>query len=498
MSSLGLIPNRVAIAGATGYVGSRLARRLAGSGSEVIALSRRGGSSAAPGATSAKTGPGRIVPRAVDVGDVEATTDALTGCEVAYYLVHAMGGGAGFEETDRRQAESFARAAKEAGVDRIVYLGGLGNADNLSEHLRSRQETGEVLARFGPPVVELRAAVILGSGSASFEMLRALTERLPVMVTPRWVRTRTQPIAEADLLRHLETAATAPAGIYEIGGPEVTTYLGMMRSYQEARGLRPRRIVTLPLLPPSLSAWWADLVTPVDRKVAHPLIEGISTEVVVRRPDELFPTDGLDVTEAIRAALDQQSAAIPVRLMSFLPGAVEGVSAIRSHARLAAEDVGSARADLGVIGGDLGWYGLALAWRARMLLGRPFGERLALRRPPRVEPGARADWWRVEVKDEDTLVLGTTSWFCGDAWLGYRITDAGEVGGPQVQQVGALRPKGALGFAYWMILWPLHQVVFRVMAHRRATRARSSTSKGPAGATPTAVPSQVGPTEPGH
>ena len=416
--------------------------------------------------------------RAADVGDTDAVREALAGCSVAYYLVHAMGGGAGFEEADRRQAESFARAAKEAGVERIVYLGGLGNAEILSEHLRSRQEVGEVLARFGPAVVELRAAVVLGSGSASFEMLRALTERLPVMVTPRWVRTLTQPIAEADLLRHLDAAASAPPGVYEIGGPEVTTYLGLMRSYQRARGLRPRRIMTLPLLPPSLSAWWADLVTPVDRKVAHPLIEGIATEVVVRRPSELFPTDGLDVTQAIRAALDEQAAAIPGRLMSFVPGAVNGVSVMRSHAQLAAGEVEPARADLDTIGEDLRWYGLALAWRARMLLGRPFGERLSLHRPTRVEPGARADWWTVEVKNESTLVLGTTSWFCGEAWLGYRISDADEAARPQVQQVGALRPKGVVGFAYWMVLWPLHQVVFRAMAYRRASRARAIASLG--------------------
>jgi len=491
LSSLGLISTRIAIAGATGYVGSHLARRLAGSGHEVIALSRRG---AGPGRDPADAGgPGTVTHRAADVGDSTAVRDALAGCTVAYYLVHAMGEGSGFEEADRRQAESFARAAKEAGVERVVYLGGLGNAEKLSEHLRSRQEVGDVLARFGPPVVELRAAVVLGSGSASFEMLRALTERLPVMVTPRWVRTRTQPIAEADLLRHLESAATAPAGVYEIGGPEVTTYLGMMRSYQEARGLRPRRIMTLPLLPPSLSAWWADLVTPVDRKVAHPLIEGISTEVVVRRPSELFPTDGLNVTQAIRAALDDQAAAIPGRLMSFVPGSVEGVSAMRSHAQLGAEDVGPARADLGTIGGDLRWYGLALAWRARMLLGRPFGERLSLHCPPRIEPGATADWWTVEVKDETTLVLGTTSWFCGDAWLGYRISDTDEAGGPQVQQVGALRPKGALGFAYWMVLWPIHQVVFRVMAHRRA--ARASASREARSAAPSSVPSRPDLTE---
>ena len=462
-----MTPSPVAVAGATGYVGSRLSRLLAEKGRPVRALSRSG--------SPPQEGPDALVEhRAVDVGDESAVRDALAGCSVAYYLVHAMGSGTDFQEKDRRQAAVFARAARQAGVARLVYLGGRGGgdgSDRLSDHLASRHEVGRVLAAEGPPVVELRAAVILGSGSASFEMLRHLTERPPVMVTPRWVRTRIQPIAEVDLLAHLERAAEAAPGVYEIGGPEVTTYLGMIQSYARVRGLRPRR-VTLAPLGPALSVYWVDAVTPVDRKVAHPLIHGIANEVTVRRASPEFPTRGLSVAEAIGAALDSQAAAVPGRLLSFLPGSRNGISAMRSHARLGADAVEGARADLGMVGGDLRWYGLAWAWRLRLLLGRAGGERLALRRPERVERGAEVDWWTVEAKDGSSLVLGTQSWFCGEAWLGYRITGEDDPAGAQVQQVGALRPKGLPGLAYWLALWPIHQVVFRVMARRQARRAR--------------------------
>jgi hypothetical protein len=314
--------------------------------------------------------------------------------------------------------------------------------------------------------------VILGSGSASFEMLRSLTERLPLMVTPRWVRTRIQPVSEPDLLRHLERAMSAPAGVYEVGGPEVTTYLGMIQTYARVRGLKRRRVLSLSRLGPALSVYWVDAITPVDRRVAHPLIRGIVHEVLVRRPSIEFPTDGLTVDEAIRQALDDQAASVPERLMSFRPGTREGVSSMRSHAGLSPADVEGARADLEMVGGDLHWYGLPLAWKLRMLIGRPFGERMRLRRPSQLRPGATVDWWTVEMKDDSTLVLGTTSWFCGEAWLGYRITGEAEPEGPQIQQVGALRPKGLLGLTYWLMLWPIHQVVFRVMVHRQAVRAK--------------------------
>jgi uncharacterized protein YbjT (DUF2867 family) len=448
-----------AVAGASGYVGSRLVGRLVASGRTVVALGRRPDSL-----------PAIAIRRPVDVADTAALTDALAGVDVAYYLVHSMAGGEGFSQRDRILAESFAKAAAEAGVRRIVYLGGLGHGE-MSEHLRSRQEVGEALRSAGGEVVELRAAVVIGAGSISFEMLRYLTERLPVMVCPRWITTKVQPIAESDLLDYLEQAPDVAAGIYEIGGPDASTYRDMIATYAAVRGLRRRLILDVPVLTPGLSAHWVDLVTPVDRRVSHSLIESLATEVVVNAPEPAagaFAITPLTVEEAIRAALAEQAARIPPELMTFEPGLRDGVYSMHSHAVLTATDTRGAKRDLGLCGGDLAWYGLPWAWKLRMLFGRLFGEHLSLGRPAAVEAGAKVDWWRVEKKTDDTLVLGTTEWFCGEAWLGYRVTEAPT---PRLEQVGALRPKGLLGLVYWRALWPIHLIVFRVMSRRQARRA---------------------------
>lgn len=449
-----------AVVGAGGYVGGRLVAHLVASGRPVVALGRR-----------ADRLPATAERRPVDVADTEALTDALAGTDSAYYLVHSMAGGEGFSERDRTLAESFSTAAVAAGVRRIVYLGGLGQGA-LSEHLRSRQEVGVALASAGIEVVELRAAVVIGAGSISFEILRYLTERLPVMICPRWITTRVQPIAEGDLLRYLEQAPDVPPGVYEIGGPEATTYRDMIATYAAVRGLHARRIVDVPVLTPRLSAWWVDLVTPVDRRVSHSLIESLTTDVVVedRAPaTAAFDVVPLGVATAIDAALNDQATRISTTLTTLPPGLRDGVYTMRSHAEIAPEDTAGAKADLGRCGGDLRWYGLPWAWRLRIALGRLFGERLRLSRPAKVQEGAQVDWWRVAVKTDDKVVLTTTEWFCGEAWLGY------EVGGPDgerwVEQVAALRPKGLPGLAYWRALYPIHLVVFRVMSRRQARRA---------------------------
>lgn len=449
----------MAVVGASGYVGRRLVNHLAEAGQVTVALGR-----------DVDRLPAAAVRRQVDVADTAATASALADVDTAYYLVHSMAGPGDFASRDQTLAASFAQAAAHAKVRRIVYLGGLGHGD-LSEHLRSRQEVGETLGSTGVEVVELRAAVVIGAGSISFEILRYLTERLPVMVCPRWITTRIQPIAEADLLRYLKESAGVPAGIYEIGGAEATTYRDMIATYAAVRGLRPRRILNVPILTPGLSARWVDLVTPVDRRVSHSLIESLTTKVVVENPDPTaaaFDFRCVGVAEAIGAALDDQAARVPHALMNFDTGLLDGVYAMRSHAPVDSAEAEVARDDLDRCGGDLEWYGLPWAWRLRIWIGRPFGERLRLRRPPKVESGAGVDWWRVEEKDRDTLVLGTTEWFCGEAWLGYHITDSER---PEVQQVGALRPKGLLGLAYWRTVWPIHLIVFHQMARRRARRA---------------------------
>jgi uncharacterized protein YbjT (DUF2867 family) len=455
-----------AVAGAGGYVGRRLVRHLAEQGHTVVALGRRAGLL-----------PAAAVRRPVDVADTAAVTQALEGVDTAYYLVHSMAGGEGFSQRDRTLAESFSTGAAAAGVRRIVYLGGLGQGA-LSEHMRSRQEVGRALGSAGIEVVELRAAVVIGAGSISFEMLRYLTERLPCMICPRWITTKVQPIAEGDLLRYLAAAPHVAAGVYEIGGPEATTYRDMIAAYATVRGLRPRRIVDVPVLTPRLSAWWVDLVTPVDRRVSHALIDSLTTDAVVGDPGraaKAFDVDPLGVEAAIDAALGEQAARTAWDLMTFEPGLRDGVYSMASSADLAVGDVRVAKEDLGRCGGDLGWYGLPWAWRLRILLGRLFGERMRLRRPPAVEPGAAVDWWRVAVKTDDTLVLWTEEWFCGEAWLGYRVEV--ERARARVAQVAAFRPKGVPGFLYWRALWPIHLVVFRFMSRRRVRGWRASPTR---------------------
>ena len=402
---------------------------------------------------------------AVDVADAAALRSALAGCDIAYYLVHSLGAG-DFRDRDRRLAEGFGRAAARAGVGRIVYLGGLGN-DPESEHLVSRQEVGVALGCGGVPVVELRAAVVLGSGSVSFEMLRYLTERLPFMVCPRWVRTALQPIALTDVVRYLMRAVDVAPGIYEIGGADVTTYREMIAAYAKARGLRRRRIIDIPYLTPRLSSYWLDLVTPVDRRVSHALVESLVTEVIVRdrpRTDAAFGIVPMGLVDALAAALDDQARALDIDLLSRDDGLRDGVYTVRVEEPCPAGAAERIDADLGRVGGSYGWYGLPWAWRARALLGRLAGEHWYLHRPAEVVVGASVDWWSVRRREPGTLVLRSIDWFPGEGWLGYHVE------GNELVQVGALRPTGIPGFLYWKALQPVHRRVFRALARHRVAR----------------------------
>ncbi len=423
---------------------------------------------------------------AIDVGDPEAVAAVLGGVDAAYYLVHAMAGGDGYAQRDRDMARCFAIAARHTGLGRIVYLGGLGR-EALSEHLSSRQEVGQILRQSGVAVVELRAAVIIGAGSISFEMLRYLTERLPAMVCPRWVDTRLQPLAERDLLSYLEQGLDVAEGTYEVGAPEVTTYHDMMQCYAEVRGLRKRIIVKIPLLTPSLSARWVDLVTPVDRAVSHALIESLANEVVVRdsaRTATAFDVEPMSVKDAIETALVDQAERMPSALFDLDEGLTDGVYVMRCEAPVPAQQIVALGRDLSTCGGDLRWYGAYRAWRLRLALGHWFGEDLALHRPGQLDAGSLVDWWTLERLDPGCLVLGTTAWVFGDAWLGYQVLASPRSASPgstdssgRVVQVAAFRPRGVCGFAYWRLLRPVHRRVFGSMVRHRVRRAGADASE---------------------
>lgn len=444
---------KLAVAGATGFVGRALVDRLVGDGHDVVALSRRG---SAVGDSTAV---------AVDVGDEPALRGALDGCHASYYLVHSLASG-DFRARDLQLATAFGRASAAAGVERIVYLGGLGDAPE-SEHLASRQEVGTALGAAGVAVVELRAAVVLGAGSISFEMLRYLTERLPFMVCPRWVRTAIQPIALPDALDYLVGSLTVDPGVYEIGGAEVTTYRDMIAAYSRARGLSKRVIVDIPYLTPRLSSYWVDFVTPVDRRVSHALIESLVTEVVVHddvRTRAAFAVEPMGVVDAITVALRDQGTAIDRNLLDAPSGLHEGVYTERIEVDLPHDLAEAVEADFDRIGGDLEWYGLVWQWRVRIAAGWLLGERWRLVKPRVVVAGVAVDWWSVVERSPARMVLRGYDWAPGDAWLGY------EIDGDRFIQVGALRTKGVIGFLYWKALVPVHRRVFLKLAQHRLTR----------------------------
>ena len=446
---------RIAVVGANGFVGRALAVALVEARHDVIAISRR-----APEIAGADC-------RSVDVANERALQGALDGCEIAFYLVHSLSS-EDFRARDRQLAAGFGRAAATAGLRRIIYLGGLGHEPE-SEHLASRQEVGTSLASGDVPVVELRAAVVLGAGSISFEMLRYLTERLPFMVCPRWVRTAIQPIALADMIRYLIGAIDVEPGVYEVGGAEVTSYREMIAAYASARGLRRRRIIDLPYLTPRLSSYWVDLVTPVDRRVSHALIESLGTEVIVEdhtRTNAAFAIEPMGLADALVAALDDQALELDHDLLGRESGLRDGVYTVRVVTPLSGATPARLDADLERIGGGYGWYGLTFAWRVRALIGRAVGEYWKLSSPKEVVRGAAVDWWLVVRRDPGTLVLRAVRWLPGEAWLGYGCDEN------ELVQVGSLRPKGIPGFLYWMLLQPVHRRVFHALARHRVASAR--------------------------
>jgi uncharacterized protein YbjT (DUF2867 family) len=430
----------------------------------------------------------------VAVGDVlqpDSLAASLQGIEVAYYLVHSMARGDDFHERDLAAARAFGRAAAAAGVARIVYLGGLGDpATDLSHHLRSRQATGAALREAGVPVTEFRAAVVVGSGSISFEMIRHLTERLPAMVCPKWVYTRVQPIAVDDLLAYLTAALDVPESsgrVIEIGGADVQTYGGMMMGYARVRGLR-RRLVPVPVLTPLLSSYWVHLVTPIPSTIARPLIEGLSSETIVREPlaRELFPDiEPVDYLTAVAAALatlesgDVESAwsdALRTSCGDEPPATLSSREGMISERRQAVVPAApeTVFAVVTGLGGSRGYYVWDWAWTARGALDRLVGG-VGLRRGRRdrdeLRVGDALDFWRVEAIEPGRLLrLRAEMKVPGAAWLQYELQPAG-AGETLLVQTAFFAPKGLGGLAYWYALYPVHGRIFSGMMHALAGEA---------------------------
>ncbi|MEU9321638.1 SDR family oxidoreductase [Streptomyces sp. NPDC048295] len=485
------------VTGASGYIGGRLVPELLGAGHRVRCLART------PSKLRDHPWAGEAEAVRGDVTDAESMAVALRGIDVAYYLVHALGTGSGFEETDRRAARLFAEQAHAAGVRRIVYLGGLTPRgvpeQSLSPHLRSRAEVGRIFLDSPVPASVLRAAVVIGSGSASFEMLRYLTERLPVMVTPSWVHTRTQPIGVRDVLRYLVGSASMPDGVnrtFDIGGPDVLTYQEMMRRYAAVAALPRRIIVPVPVLTPRLSSHWVGLVTPVPASIARPLTESLRHEVVCHEHDIAryvpdLPGRPLPFDEALALAVRRvREAQVATRWSSAaLPGAPSdplptdpdwaGGSLYRDERHLPVE--ASPQALWKVIegiGGDNGWYSFPLAWAVRGWLDRFVGG-VGLRRGRRdaehLRAGDSLDFWRVEEIEPGRLLrLRAEMRLPGPAWLEmYVETDDG--GHTRYRQRAFFHPHGLLGHAYWWSVSPFHAVVFGGMARNIAHAAGKGT-----------------------
>ena len=437
----------ILIAGATGYVGGELLKRLLDAGYRLRCLARR------PEALRAKALPGLEVVEG-DVLNSESVRAAMAGVSSAYYLVHSMGSTQSFEEQDRRGAQNFANAARDAGVHRIIYLGGLGrSSDQLSQHLRSRQEVGQILRSAGIPVIEFRASVVIGSGSLSFEMIRALVERLPVMIAPRWVSVEAQPIAIADLLAYLLAAIRHPINtneIYEIGGSDRVSYGGLMREYARQRGLK-RLVISVPFLTPRLSSLWLGLVTPLYVRVGRKLIDSIRHSTVVEDTKALseFSIRPCGFREAISAAINADTKYLKTdsRTIHVNASQADAFVAIRR------------------IGGASGWYYANWLWQLRGWMDKlvgGVGMKRGRRHPDSLSVGDVVDCWRVEAIEPDRLLrLVAEMKLPGRAVLEFEVT--GNANGSAIRQTASFDPRGILGRAYWYSVLPFHHFVFSGM-----------------------------------
>ncbi|MFT7463002.1 MAG: hypothetical protein ACI9EF_001344 [Pseudohongiellaceae bacterium] len=467
-------PRPVLVTGATGYIGGRLVPRLLGQGYRVRCLAR------SPRKLADRDWSDHPSLEIVqgDVGDAASLESALQGCGSAYYLVHSMlASGDEYRQRDLELATLFSRYAKAASLDRIIYLGGLGEAGPaLSEHLASRREVERVLAADGVPLTVLRAAMIIGSGSASFEVLRYLVERLPMMITPRWVRTRCQPISVRDVLGYLVTCLETPETLgrtLDIGGPDVLTYQEFLKLVAEVRGLRRRLVLPVPVLTPRLSSWWIHFVTPISHLIARPLADGLRNPVVCGddAAARLMPRSLMSVRESVEAAfahLDKHTVETAWSDAGPIPGDPDwsGGKAFTDSWSVfiqgSAEDVFAAVCR---IGGGHGYYGADWLWKLRggmdRLCGGP-GLRRGRKDPTQVAYGEALDFWRVTLLEPpQRIALRAEMKVPGEALLAFEITPEGD--GVRLEQTARFIPKGLSGLLYWYAVKPLHGLVFRGM-----------------------------------
>lgn len=476
-------PQTVLVTGATGYIGGRLVPELLGAGHRVRVLVR------SPAKLEDAEWRDRVEVVEGDLGDGASVATAMEGVESAYFLVHSMGGTKDFAAQDREFSTTFRDAAAQAGVGRIVYLGGLGDDEDpdLSDHLKSRHEVGRLLADGPVPVTELRAAVIIGSGSASFEMLRSLVEVLPAMVTPRWVRNRCQPIAIRDVLFYLVAVISTPDAegrVLEVGGDDVLTYADMMRTYARVAGLKKRLIQPVPVLTPTLSSRWVGLVTPLPAALARPLVESLISEVYVTdRPiSAVVDHRPVDFERSLELALRRiedlevttrwSDAALPGRTpadpLPTDPDWAGGRLLLDEQEVTTPSPAEAVFSTVEGIGGDRGWYVTPFLWSARGVVDKlvgGVGMRRGRRHPDRMGVGDAVDFWRVEAVEPPSLIrLRAEMRLPGEAWLEWRIDT--EEGRTRVRQRALFHPRGLLGRLYWYALVPFHVLIFKRMCHK--------------------------------
>ena len=464
------------LTGATGYIGGRLLRRLQRDGLAVRCLCRN------PEALGWRAAHGTELVRG-DLLQPASLGIAFSGVDTAFYLVHSMKAGDRFEAEERAAAANFATAARDAGVRRIVYLGGLAHGGELSPHMRSRAETGNILRSSGVPVIELQASIVIGSGSASFEMMRALVERLPVMLTPRWVNTAAQPIAIEDVIEYLLAAARLPVNgshTFEIGGADVTSYFGIMREYARQRKLR-RWILRVPFLSLSLSSRWLTLITPVYASIGRCLIESVRNPSIVVNPEALaaFDIRPMGIARAIERALTNEDQEFAESRWSdaraHYSAQPEPSRDLLTNEQRVCVPVPALQAFAPIrrIGGAAGWYFGNALWRIRGLIDLMLGGVGMRRGRPNAEtpfPGSTLDFWRVEHYEPGRrLRLFAEMKVPGRAWLEFRAEPDGS--STVIRQIAQFEPRGLAGVLYWYLLFPIHELMFRGMLRRIAATA---------------------------